>query len=123
MNGKCSDENDSHEDGGGNLIARHQPHSAEYSVRPLPETPCLQNRQLVVQTDPPPVSFVEPVGNSVTQELRQDYLVTSTRSSIDQKTGINVVGVASLVSMGWSTIDLGFNCTWSSNISVIHEEP
>lgn len=84
MNGKCSDETDSPEEGN-NLIARQQPRSAGYSVKPLPETPSIQNRQLV-QSDTPG-SFDESESGSVSQEFTKDYLVTSTRG-IDKKTGI-----------------------------------
>ena len=84
MNGKCSDETDSPEEGN-NLIARHQPRSAEYSVRPLPETPTIQKGQLV-QSDTT-ASIEESGGRSVSQEFTKDYLVTSTRG-IDKKTGM-----------------------------------
>lgn len=82
MNGKCSDETDSPEEGG--LIPRQQqPRIGEYSVRPLPETPSIQNRQgLHSEQD-------DTVVNSGSQELRDDYLITSTPPprGIDKKTG------------------------------------
>jgi len=84
MNGKCSDGTDSPEEG---LIQRQQqqqPHPGEYSVKPLPETPSIQNKQgLYNRHDGGGVV------NSGSQELRDDYLITSTPPprGIDKKTG------------------------------------
>ena len=84
MNGKCSDESDTPDDGS-TLIARHQPRSsAEYSVRPLPVTPTIQNGQLI-RSDTS-ASYEESGGGSLKHEFNKGY-PTSTRG-IDKKTGI-----------------------------------
>ncbi len=87
MNGKCSDENDSPDDS--SLIPRQQQaHSSEYSVRPLPDTPCIQSRQGVHGKQE------DGTFNSASQELRDDYLITSTPPprGIDKKTGKLIYG-------------------------------